>query len=184
MKKAILRKTGKNCACGGVIVEVFVKKTKPFTMNTPIGKKLPSWVESDGFGCSRCGRSYGEPIFKKTEPTEQIIFALNLEEAVLKRKITLKDLPFNGTTLVPDVAQKKKQKTIRVGNTALELTPMKEVKKPLPSLLQKAKKGTKVFVVPELFGKKRLRYYHKIQFTKEKGAPIFFVTSDCLSFKN
>ena len=46
--------------CHGIITHYFIKRHKAFDMNTPIGGhyKIPSWYESQGHHCRRCGLRY------------------------------------------------------------------------------------------------------------------------------
>lgn len=97
MKKIekVIRNTRKKCTCGGNIVESFTKKYGKDNGIIGPGYYCPSWAESLGFGCAKCGRQYGEPVFKKTEASEQIAFELELYEATTTHKITTEDLhPF------------------------------------------------------------------------------------------
>lgn len=164
--------TGKKCTCKGSIVEIFTTKHGKGNGVIGPGYSCPSWVESLGFGCATCGLQYGEPIFKKTEATEQVRFELNLYEATTTCRITIEDLP-------PLIRMIKgpKYKTLVANQTVTFQNPKEKVSKPkIPSELKNLKVGTKVFVLPsDNHHLNLVNEYKHIQLTKEKGAKVFEV---------
>ncbi len=174
----VIRETGKDCShCSGKIVETFVKKYGESNGVAGPGYHCPSWIESLGFGCDKCGLKYGEPVFKKTAATAQITFELNLSEAKTARKITVDDLlPL--ITMVPD----KKVKVDLGMKHKVTFTEMKEKssKAKIPSELKNLPKGTIVFLVP--LGPYSLDFkgYNNIQLSKNKGAKTFQVKNSLI----
>lgn len=169
----VIRNTRKTCICGGGIVETFVKKYGKSNGIIGPGYRTPSWVESVGFGCKSCGHQYGEPVFKKTKPTEQIIFELDLYVAKLKKKITTDDLhPLE--KLVPSG-----KKDFQLAGKTVMLRTMKSIKSKakVPKELQLLSAGTPIFISPNDLN---LRDYTAIQLTKKKGTKTFQVKSSCI----
>lgn len=177
--KNVIKETGKKCpTCEGQIVETFVKNFGKSNGVIGPGYHRPSWAESIGFGCSKCGLKYGEPIFKKTGPTEQIVFELNLYKAKTVRKITVDDLH----PLITMVPAGKSKMDLGLGHK-IEFTTMKEKssKPKIPIELKNIKAGTEVFLVPPGEYSLELDGYKDIQLTKKKGAKTFQVKNSFIS---
>lgn len=180
MKKIekVIRDTGKDCVCTGNIVETFAKK---YGKNNGIigpGCHTPSWVESIGFGCDKCGHQYGAPVFERTPPNEQMIFELNLYKAKLIKKISISDLPIEikykkGKAFHLDLGNKQKLK----GNEMIEI----EVKpKRIPIELKNLKVGTEIFVLPSESRNPR-NTFSTIQLITRKDTKTFKIKQSCIS---
>lgn len=181
MKKIekVTKITDKKCAsCGGDIIESFTKKYGEGNGVIGPGYHCPSWIESLGFGCNNCGCQYGEPVFIKTKADEQIVFELELYEAVTAHRITTEDL---GPLL--EMSPGKEEKTEIQGHTFFVRQHEEKVsEQKIPTELKDLEAGTKIFVLPS--NDHPLYFsdgYKNIQLTKEKNAKKFEVKNSFVS---
>jgi hypothetical protein len=180
--KEVLRPTGKQCSCrdNGTVVEIFTKKYGKSNGVMGPGHYTPSFIESIGFGCNKCGLTYGLPVFRNLDLESnqdikrEIEFELSLSTVTLVRRIMLKDLP---------LVQTVKKGSLSIGNSRTKIIPLgKATTKPksIPPELKKLPVGTTVYCPPKsdslwLTPKE----FFRVQLSVERNAQVFEVHRSC-----
>ncbi len=181
--------TGKKCSsCSGTIVEGFEQKSEPFTMHTVIGSRRPTWIESTGFSCNKCGMKYGAPVFKATTSSavfENVKFILHCIPA------TLSKTPPQGTYSKRNtIAREKKFTSLKVGNQKIRVRPIKDIdmsrpEAPPESILKRLRVGAKIYIFPsgDNFYNFFKKEFHHATLRLDVTAPTFYIPRSCVSIK-